>query len=413
MKRGLTRSNLIQKVFSSESPEVYVRGIPAQSLFLAIKNHGLASSTDILEIASLEQCRLFIDFDCFEGGNFSRENFWEWLALADEEDGLKHLEKLLRYVDLRLIALLIAEHAEIQTFDDGNDTPPGPGFYTPDKGFTWIRTHSLDPTRTFYMNRFLALVFEKDAEVFYQLIAVPQVTTISVLEDETLQDRNRRLASEGVPEPGFAMELTAPLPPYAVRQAVEAHGMRKVVNDIPIVEPLLYDSAMIQPLGSLFAGNHNIDELESELTLLMNAAVVRWDIPFHDIEVVSRLTMKVKGAINIGIEAALQLSGLSADDVYEILGFQKLFQFGLWHLNELHKYASRVPVQNLPPEMLGSETFSILACAREPVPEIPLFLQRNGTIESVDGSLVSGSRAIEHLDEIQMIRRYLEEKLNN
>jgi len=413
MKRGLTRTNLVQKVFSSESPEVYVRELPAQALFLAIKNQGLASSTDILEIATLEQCRLFLDFDCWEGCEFSKENFWEWLALADEEDGLKHLEKLLRFVDLRLIAMLVAEYIEVQTFDDGNDAPPGAGFFTPDKGFTWIRTHSMDPTRTFYLNRFLALIFDKDPELFYQLLAIPQVSTLSALEDETLQDRNKRLSSEGVPERGFAMELTAPLAPYAVREAIESHGMRTVVNDVPVVEPLLYDSRMVQPLGSLFSGAHSNDDLESELTLLMNAAIVCWNVPFHDVEAVSRLSAKVKGAINIGIEAAIELSGFSMDDLFEILGLQKFFRFGLWKLNELRKYAFRVPVQNLTPELLGAETFSILACAREAIPEMPLFFNKDGTIETTDGVLLSGSRAIEHLDEISAVRNYLEEKLTN
>ena len=413
MKRGLTSSNCIQRVFEAEVPEQYVRTLPAQALYLAIKRQGLESSKDIIDIATLEQCRLFLDFDLWEMDRFCEDNFWEWLSLADEEEGLKHLEKLLKFIDLRLIALIAAKYIRVEIFDDGNDTPPAPGFHTPDKGFTWIQVHSLDPTRIFHLNRFLALIFERDAELFYQLISIPQVSTVSMLEEETYLDRTKRLESEGVPEKEFATELTKGIPPYTVRDLLASNPVRKAVNDIPAVEPLLYDSAVVQPLGSLLSQVRELDEFGSELTLLMNASIVRWSVPFHEVDTVQFLSEKVKGAINIGIEAVVKLSDLPLRDLYEFLGLQKLFQFGLWHLYELRRFARNIPIKHLEPQSIDAESFSLIACTREDFPEMPLFFRPDGTIESRDGTIPTGSKAIEHLDEIETLRKYLEKTFDN
>ncbi|NMC62474.1 MAG: hypothetical protein GYA55_04830, partial [SAR324 cluster bacterium] len=327
--------------------------------------------------------------------------------------GLKHLEKLLKFVDLRFIAILISRYVEIITYDDANDSPPGSGFYTPDKGFTWIGIHDLDATRAFYLNRFLALIFDNDAALFYQLCAIPMVSTPSLLEEESYKDRCTRISAEGVPELEYAFELTAPLQPYAIKKQINAHGLKSAVENIPIIEPLLYDTSFVQPLSSLVNSNLNLDELEMELTLILNAAIVRWQIPFFEAETIKHWSEKVKGAINLGLEDVIKTSNLPLIDIYRILGLQKLFRLGLWHLMELQKIALKIPVALIEPGTLSAENFSILACAREEIPEIPNFFNKDGSIQSEEGTLVPGTKAIEHLEEIQMLKKRLEDLFNN
>lgn len=413
MKKALTTRNLSKRVFASELPEKFARELPAQALYLAIRENGLSSSLDLIEIASLDQCRLIMDFDCWDGDSFSEEQFWEWLSLDDEDSGFPHLEKLIKFVDLRLITILIAKYVEVVTFDEGNDEPPAPGFHTPDKGFTWLRVHSLDADKIFLLNRFLALIFERWTEVFYQLISIPAVSTVSLLEEESYVDRNKRLAAEGVPDSTHAHELTSPIPPYKLEKELASSGRRQVIEDVKPVEPLVYNSSLVQPLGSLLSFNIEPVEFERELTLLMNGAIVRWNVPFHEIEIVKELADKVKGAINMGIEQCLEISSLSVLDIYQVLGLQKLFRAGLFHLFELRKMAHRIPVDMLHPDALGPEKFAIVAGARDDFSVMPSFMERDGSFQLEDGVVPTDTKAIEHLDEVRAIRAHLEETFNN
>ncbi|MEX0596710.1 MAG: DUF6178 family protein, partial [Candidatus Paceibacterota bacterium] len=58
------QKNLLRKIFQSDSPELYVKQLPAQALYLTIKQNGLADCFELLELCTVEQCQLFLDLDC-------------------------------------------------------------------------------------------------------------------------------------------------------------------------------------------------------------------------------------------------------------------------------------------------------------------------------------------------------------
>jgi Family of unknown function (DUF6178) len=124
--KGFNSRNLIKAIFDSESPEQIVRTIPAQSLYVAMRAQGFESSADLLEIATLEQCKTFLDLDCWSRDSFREDHFWEWLAITDATDSLALLQKILKVVDLKLVALMIARYIDVQAFEEPADAPPGP-----------------------------------------------------------------------------------------------------------------------------------------------------------------------------------------------------------------------------------------------------------------------------------------------
>ena len=150
-------------------------------------------------MASLEQCRLLSDFDLWNGDSLNEAALWEWLALTDEVESLELLQKLVKFVDLKLFAILFGKYIEVKIFDDPTEQPPGEGFHTPDRGATWIGIKTEDPDKHFLLARLLALIFESSAELFYQLISIVTVATASMLEEESYQERMKRLAAEGNP----------------------------------------------------------------------------------------------------------------------------------------------------------------------------------------------------------------------
>ncbi|MBN8547742.1 MAG: hypothetical protein J0M12_00355 [Deltaproteobacteria bacterium] len=410
-KRGLSIANLAKMLFRSDASEDYIRSLPAQSLYLAVKHLGITSSADILESASLEQCRLMFDFDCWSKDNFLEENFWEWLSVADDEHGLRLLQKFIKFVDLKLVSLMISRHVDAKTFEEKTDNPPAPGFYTPDGGFTWVNVKIEESTRNFLFSRLLALIFETDGDLFYKLLQIPGVATESDLEEESYQAKSKRLQSEGFPSDDYAFELNSPLDEALLPKELSSRAKMPMSKDIPAIEPIIYDGVMVRPLADLISQAGSRDELESELSLIMNAAFVRWSVDLIDEERVRHWISKVRGAINLGLETAMKRSGKDALEIYNLIGLQKLYRLGLWKLHSLYLRASKISEDSIRALADDSAIFGIVAGARERFPETPNYVRSDGTIDAPGGELHSGFRAIEHLGELESIMRLLSDKV--
>lgn len=344
---GFNAKNLAKAIFKAEVPEEFVRTIPAQSVYMAVKELGLADSGDIIRIASLEQCRLLLDFDCWVGDSFNEEHFWEWLSTSDDEGGLEILQKLLKVFDYRLISILVSKYVDSQAFENPTEKPPAEGFYTPDKGYTWISINIEDGTKHLHFGRLLALIFETDAELFYQLLTVPEIATPSSLEEEAYQDRTKRLLGEGIPDLDYAGEIHAPISLSSFLSELPQSNPGKFhSSDIPVVEPLVYDSRIeVEPLATVLSEAKGRDSLEMEITLIVNAALTHFRADLADRAEVSFLIRQVKGALNIGLEIGVRESKLSPVELYEQVGFQRIYKLGLFYLFEVRKMGLKLKKQ--------------------------------------------------------------------
>lgn len=392
--RGHTCRDLYKEIFDSDAPEQVVRQLPAQSLYMVVKSTGLQSSSDIIMMASMEQCRLLTDFDLWTGDTLNEEALWEWLELTDETESLELLQKFIKIADLKLIAILIERYVEVKVFEEPTDQPPGAGFHTPDKGFTWIGIKTEDANKHFLLARLLALLFESSAELFYQLISIMTVATTSMLEEESYQERQKRLAAEGVPEPEVAAAVHAPYSLAEAKAEVGAAQGRGHVDDIRSIEPLIYEARVARLFGDLVREASDRDELEMEFTYIMNAAVVRWGVDFSNHESVLDLAERVKGTINIALERMTIGTSSSLKEVYGALGLGKLYRLGVTELMAVRTKARKIPLEAVG-TLRDSEPvlFGTVACAREAFPVMPLYLNDDGSVQQEHGTLQAGHRA--------------------
>lgn len=407
--RGLSSQALARAIFKAELPEEVIRALPAQSLYMAVKHNGLGSSADLIESATNEQTRMMLDFDLWDNDEIDEDNFWEWLAVTDAQNDLSLLQKVVKCIDLKVICFAISKYVQVITKEDPSDVPPELGYYTPDNGSTWLKVEAGDETKNFLLTRTLAMIFETSAELFYQLLAIPDTTTLSMLLEEGYQDKSKRLATEGIPDRDFAHELTQPLPlPDVLRELTEAKPY-KLVRDIRPIEPMLYEPGRIEPIDSLLAEARDIDALESELTLVMNAAVVRFSVPFDEQEQVLLLTQKVKGAANIGLQVLEKSGTTDLSQAFATLGITKLFRLGMSKLRELRKLAVSISDEQARKAAQDLVVFAILAGSREQFPQCPEFLRSDGTADhDAEGKLRPGYRAFMTLIDVETVQGILE-----
>lgn len=406
--RGLTCRDLYKSIFDAESPEQLVRQLPAQTLFMVVKSTGLAASSDLLSMTTLEQAKLLTDFDLWSGDTLNEEALWEWLSLTDETDSLELLQRFLKIVDLKLLSILISRHVEVKVFEEPTEQPPGPGFHTPDKGYTWVGIQTENADKHFLLARLLALIFESSAELFYQLISVPTVATASMLEEESFQERTKRLAAEGIPEPEVAAHIHAPYSMAEARKELTGAADRKAVEDVRAVEPLLYETRATRLLAELTRDVSDREELEMEFTYIMNGAVVRWGIDFSNQESVLDLAERVKGAIAIGLEKVAQSLSISPVESYKKIGLGKLYRLGITEVLALRAKARKLPLEGLGPIRDSHPAiFATVACAREAFPVMPIFLDDDGTIHEEGGTLPSGHRAVTSVRGVETVGKML------
>ncbi len=407
--RGHTCRDLYKAIFDADAPEQMVRQLPPQSLYMVIKSTGLQSSSDIIMMASMEQCRLLTDFDLWTGDSLNEEGLWEWLALTDETESLELLQKFMKIVDLKLLAILIEKYVEVKIFEEPTDQPPGAGFHTPDKGHTWIGIETEDADKHFLLARLLALIFESSAELFYQLISIMSVATNSMFEEESYLERQKRLAAEGVPEPEVAAAVHAPYSLAEAKQEVETKTERSHVDDIRSIEPLIYEARMTKLFAELVRDAADRDELEMEFTYLMNAAVVRWGVDFSNQESVLDLAERMKGAINIALERMTTGTSYSIKVVHGALGLGKLYRLGVTELMAIRTKARKIPLEGVG-TLKDSEPvlFGVVACAREAFPVMPLYLNDDGAVEAEHGTLPAGHRAFTTVKSVATVNELLD-----
>ena len=408
--KNLATKGLIHQIFASKAPEKTVRQIPSQSLYLAAKQQSIQASADLIAIISHEQCRAMLDFDLWQGDELFEDNFWSWLELPDQYDSdLDILMKVVRSIDLKIFALMISRHIDSKTHEEATDEAPGPNYYTPDQGHTWIGVLVEDEHKRFLLARLLAYIFENDVELFYQLLAIPGVATTTVLEEEAYQEKAKRLEAEGIPSLDTACEAHQALSSAEVKQILESQPNAASSNsdDVGALSQVTIHTP--EPLASLLALLPNPQEFELELSSVMNSAIVFFRVDYFELEQVVELIESVKGTINIGLERACSIDPtLSLPDIYHALGVQKLYRYGLQALSKLRQLALKCSTQEKEQED-DTQLLHILEGLERKMPVMPQFLTDEGTINLHDTKeLPGGYRAIQNISAIKSLCVLLE-----
>jgi hypothetical protein len=145
-----------------------------------------------------------------------------------------------------------------------------------------------------------------------------------------------------------------------------------------------------------------------EFTYVLNAAVVRFGVDFSDQEKVLDMCERIKGAINLALEKLVKDSDRTVHDAYRVLGLGKLYRLGLTDILSLRAEARKISLEAAEAIRESDPVlFSIIACAREPFPCIPACIEDSGTVVETALGLQPGTRPIEGLQALGVIRAAL------
>lgn len=406
--------DLISTILESPTPRETIKSVPAQTLYIALKVSSPDAAAQLIHAAAPEQYKVFLDFEFWHKDRFREENFWAWLKLVDEADSLEPLKFFYENVNRELLALVFQRNLDVVSLDEPTMTPPIPNSYTPDQGYTWISFKMTDPAQMHLLGKLLALIFELDVDLFYQFMALPVTTNVAELEERAYQNQWRSLADHGIPDHETASAINTAVKPEQAARLLE-EGLRR--EDIPypfIAYPLVQGSRGSKWLDSLFSQVIAAQEpkaresFQSELTLIANAGIVFYAVPFSEPQEVELLVAKIRGAISIGIESANQLSSRSLLEIYRCLGLRRLYQLGLAALQDLRKSALAVPEQVLAAAVDDQPALAVVSQARELFPAVPRFFGEDGSSrQAEEGRLDARPGAFESLAQIQAAASFI------
>ena len=320
--RGKRRLDLI---LDAENPGALVRALPADDLFLTIREIGLGDAVELVQLASPAQFRTFLDLACWRGDRVKPRSALAWLRAAragstDSPRAASRWKAKLAALDMEIVDLILRETLRVHDLEEDPDpllttdrflrTPEGRfvvEFLAEGAEYMAVRglvddLYADDPFRA---SRFLSSIrWELPSE----------------LEETALRWRTGRLADLGYPSREEALSWFAR--PAAAHPPAGA----------PARPPGFYLERI--GTGSLLARaaarlvDQEREHLELELVTAANAALVADTVDPGDLEAVRQAVEASRALVELGLEEAAGADEAKAADVLASTAVKSLFQRG-------------------------------------------------------------------------------------
>lgn len=203
----------IDVIYGVSDPKAFVRRLPAEDLYFAMREVGLTDAVDVIGLLSPLQFRTMLDLDVWDKDEPSPARILDWLRLAREgAESSASLRRQKEGLDRELILLVLRTQTRIHSLEE-NDDPvleASDWIQTPDNKYIVEITADEDEGRTV---RWLIEDFI-DASPFesVRMFEAVRWEMKSELEETALQWRTGRMRDIGFPDLNEAMDIWRPLP---------------------------------------------------------------------------------------------------------------------------------------------------------------------------------------------------------
>jgi hypothetical protein len=299
--RGKQRLDLI---LSADDPRALVGALPADELWLTVREIGLAEAAELVQLATPEQFRTFLDLECWKGEELEPRRALPWLRAAragaahDDEAAARWREKLAA-LDVEVLDLALLDTVKVHDLE----LDPDPEFEsdhfmrTPENRFAL--EFSVTGAEYMAVRGLVDDLYAEDPFKATRIFSALRSELPSELTETALRWRQARLADLGYPTLEEAQSWYA-RPPRAPAGPAGA----------PHREPGFFLQRI--PRGSLLEraaaalDEERRDLLELELVAAANAVIVADAVELEDLEAVRRSVDGARALVEIGLEHLAQ-----------------------------------------------------------------------------------------------------------
>lgn len=306
-----------------------VRSLPAEDVYSTIIDVGLADSTEIVQLATAEQFRTFVDLAAWQRDRIDPLEVLHWLRAARGDDDHDFVQKV-RKLDLEVLELLYKRLVVIHDLEENPDVDPAGTTMEMPEGRYLIEfridgvdeaalrrlTYDLITHNPFELGRFLEAVrWEAQTE----------------LEESAFQFRRARLEDLGFPPLDEAMKVFAWVDPEKIARRPSKAGLAAPQGHVD------YVAAAFQGLDPVERQN-----LEAEVRYLVNCVLVADGAEPGDPMAVKRLSEQARDYLDLGLEHYTGGDPSQSTDVVRETTLRALFQCGFSLTLKLKRAAEKL-----------------------------------------------------------------------
>lgn len=331
----------LELILDARNPQSLVRALPADELYLTIREIGLADSATLVQLASAEQFKIFLDLDAWQDGEFSPSRAMVWLRAAragalDDPKAAARWARKLAMLDREVLFLTLRSALRIHDLEENED----PDFEfdrfmrTPENKY--MVEFTVDGAEYMAVKGILDDLYAENAFMATRLLAALRSELDSELSETALRWRAARLADLGFPtlEEALSWFTRPPNTPAAAHPGAPARP--------PGFWIAAHAGGSLLDRAAALLSDEAREELEPQLIAAANATVVADAIDPGDVEAVGRALTTARALIELGLEARAGSDDARAAAALDDVPVKRLFQEGFGRLLALKWRADRI-----------------------------------------------------------------------
>ena len=324
-------------LLSSADAKGFVRSLPAEDLYFAVRDIGLADAAEVVELASPGQFRAFVDLDAWERDQVDPSRVLAWLRLA-LEGGPEGLRRKRKGLDSELLVLLLKTQTIIHELEEGVDPVLTSDNWVTTAERKYIVEITAEGDDGLTTRRLVEDFIDESPFEATRLFEAVRWELQSELEETGARWRRGRLRDMGFPEFEEALRIWRPLE-AGWKPRAQAPGVGHVAG----VPALLLAGSRRQLFLDQVAAKLPDDargSFNEGLVYLLNCAIVADGVEPRELELARTSVGAARDQLSLGLELASDGDETRALAVLLSTPPVELFRLAVTRLAELQKEAN-------------------------------------------------------------------------
>jgi hypothetical protein len=324
----------LEVILDARNPEGLVRALPADDLYLTIREIGLGDAAALVQLASADQFKVFLDLDAWRRDTLEPLEVLPWLRAAragaqlDPRAAARWAGKL---AALDAEVLLLVLRATLRLHDLERDPDPeihADRFMRTPEG-KYVIEFLVDGVEYLAVRGIVDDLYAEDPLKATRLLASLAWDVPSELEETALRWRTGRLADLGYPSLDEALSWFARPP-----RAAAAGGAAAPARPPGFYLATLASGSLLDRAAARLAPEPR-EQVEGEVVAASNAVLVADGVDPADVEAVRAAFEAARAYLDLGLDRLAGADEARAAEVLAITPVKRIFQEGFGRVLEL------------------------------------------------------------------------------
>lgn len=335
--RGRKRLDVL---LDARDPQALVRALPADELYLLVRDVGLGEAASVVQLASAEQFKVFLDLDAWPSGSFEPRRALPWLRAARagsqlEPKATARWTRKLARLDAEILYLVLRSALRIHDLEQDPDPEIQSDRFLRSPEGKYVVEFLVEGAEYSAVRGILDDLYAEDAFRAGRLLSSLRWEMPSELEESALRWRAGRLADLGWPTLEEALSWFA-RPPRAQASSPGTPARPPGFALAAYARDSLLDRA-----AARLAGDER-ERVEAQIVSAANAVLVADAVDPGDPEAVRSAFEAARAYLELGLEKLAGPDDARAAETLAAIPAKRIFQEGFGRVLELSWRARRI-----------------------------------------------------------------------